>query len=341
MLAKRSSYADKFALLFICVFTLALICAPVKGKQISFNKKATDSGYQFSYQWLDINNNTQTMNFTLSNEALFQRFRELKPYQANFARKAIIRKIKKTVQQQPIPGVQVQFKQVNNDFTIEVLGTDSDKVNQAYQQLAQLEQQARQDYFNENYYQAFTNHDQQTGIKVDHVRIANGNVMDLKPLKPTILEKASIQNVREVTNFVLGFVQSIPYATLENRLTSSGAGFNPPLKVLWENQGDCDSKMTLTAALLRSLMPRIEMALIFIDQHAFIGIAIPANTGETSVEYQGINYLLAEPTGPMLLPLGKLAPESELAINQGRYVIETYHAPITVLSPENADSSSN
>lgn len=341
MLARRSPYATKYALLLISAVVLCVVCATVNARQISFTKKATETGYHFFYQWLDMNKNAQAMDFTLSNEALFQRFRELKPYQANFARKAIIRKIKKTIQQQPMPGVQVQFRQVNNDFTMQVLGTDSDKVNRAYQQLAQLEQQATTEYFKENYYQAFTNHDQQTGIKVDHARIARSNVMDLKPLKPTILEKASIQNIREVTNFVLGFVQSIPYSTLENRITSSGAGFNPPLKVLWENQGDCDSKMTLTASLLRSLMPRIEMALVFIDQHAFIGIAIPANADEISIEHQGIHYLLAEPTGPMLLPLGKLAAESELAINQGRYVIETFHAPITVLAPETSENPNN
>ncbi|MFT6206387.1 MAG: hypothetical protein ACJA0T_000284, partial [Colwellia sp.] len=39
-----------------------------------------------------------------------------------------------------------------------------------------------------------------------------------------------------------------------------------------------------------------------------------------------INYLLAEPTGPALYKLGNLAPESELAINQGRYVVEEFHS---------------
>ena len=149
---------------------------------------------------------------------------------------------------------------------------------------------------------------------------------DFKVLKPIILDKVSIENVRKVTDFVLSFVQSIPYSTLESRLTSSGAGFNPPAKLLWENQGDCDSKMTLTATILRALMPRIDMAMIYIDQHAFIGIAIPAEANEISIEYQGVNYLLAEPTGPALYKLGTLAPESELAINQERYVVEEFHS---------------
>ena len=73
-------------------------------------------------------------------------------------------------------------------------------------------------------------------------------------------------------------------------------------------------------------MPRIAMAMIYIDQHAFIGIAIPAKGNEVSIKYNNVNYLLAEPTGPALYPLGTLAPESELAINQDRYVVEEFHS---------------
>ncbi len=206
---------------------------------------------------------------------------------------------------------------------------------EAYQTLAQLENEVMQQYFEDNYYQTYTNHEQVSGIKVDHVSIANDSVLDLKPLKPLILDHVSIKNIRKVTNYVLGFVQSIPYNTLESRLTSSGAGFNPPLQVLWENQGDCDSKMTLTAALLRALMPRIDMALIYIDGHAFIGINIKGEPGEVTITHNNVKYLLAEPTGPAMLPLGTIAPESELAINQGHYTAQDYHE---VLSEQKAGS---
>ena len=135
----------------------------------------------------------------------------------------------------------------------------------------------------------------------------------------------SIKNIRRVSNYVLGFIQSIPYSALESRLTSSGLGFNPPAKVLWENQGDCDSKMTLVASILRALMPRLKMALIYIDKHAFIGLAIESRANEVSISFKETNYLLADPTGPALFPIGQLPPESELAITQGQYTIEEYH----------------
>ena len=250
----------------------------------------------------------------------------LKPYQGKFAQKSILRTVKKQLEQQPLIGAHVVFKQQQGKMVIQVKGLDDEKVATAYKKVKVIEQEVTKKYFKKNYYQLFTTHDQQAGIKVDHVNIAQDSVPDFKGLKPIILDKISIKNIRKVTNFVLGFVQSIPYSTLESRLTSSGAGFNPPAKLLWENQGDCDSKMALTATMLRTLMPRIDMAMIYIDQHAFIGIAIPAMADELSIEYQAVNYLLAEPTGPALYKLGSLAPASELAINQGRYVVEKFHS---------------
>jgi len=312
-------------LVLAVVLLLLFFTAKGQAEQLSFSKKAVEQGHSFHYQWLDYANVEQEISFILSQEGLFERFRNFKTYQHSYAQKTILRRIKKHMQKKPIAGVQIIYRQQHDKFSVEAKGLDRKKVADAYREIVKVEQQVTKKYFKETYYQAFTNHEQVNGIKVDHVSIANNSVIDLKPLKPIILDKVSIQNIRKASNYVLGFVQSIPYSTLESRLTSSGAGFNPPLRVLWENQGDCDSKMTLTAALLRALMPRIEMVLIYIDGHAFIGINIPAEAGEVTIEHQGIHYLLAEPTGPALLPLGKLAPESELAINQGHYSTQSYH----------------
>lgn len=296
----------------------------VKAKQISFSKRPLDNQYLFNYQWLDHDNKTQSMSFTLTKAALFERFRTLKVYQSEFAQKTIMRTIKKQLKEQPLKGAQVFFQHQDGEMVIQVKGLEDKNVALAYQKIKEIEQEALSKYFKRSYYQQFITHDQQAGVKVDHVSIANDSVDDLKILKPIILDKVAIENIRKITNYVLSFVQSIPYSTLESRITASGAGFNPPAKLLWENQGDCDSKMTLTATILRALMPRISMTMIYMDQHAFIGIAIPAEADEMIIEHQGITYLLGEPTGPALYRLGKLAPESELAIDQGRYVAEAF-----------------
>jgi len=314
----------KISKLMIC-FCL-LLTNSTYAKQLSFTKQANQQHYDFSYQWLDHQGLTQDIHFTLGKPALFERFRKLKTFKSEFAQKSILRALKRRLKNQPLDGANASFKLREQKISIEVKGQDQQKVALAYQKIQALEQQATDDYFKENFYHPFLDHNNQGAIKVNHGDVANSSVADLKSLKGIILEKVSIRNIRKVVNFVLGFVQNIPYATLESRVSSSGAGFNPPAKLLWENQGDCDSKMTLTATILRALMPRIDMAMIYIDQHAFIGIAIPALAGEVTVNHQGVEYVLAEPTGPALYPLGTVGPESEMAINQGHYVVEAYHS---------------
>lgn len=312
--------------LISALILILLQVTTVQAKQISFSKKESENYYTFSYQWTDHEKVRQSMHFNLTKPALFERFRSLKPYQSEFAQRTVLHQIKKQLKQQPLTGAQVVFMKQQGQIVIKINGQDDDKVTATYQKIESIKKEVTKEYFKKNYYQRFTTVDQQTGIKVDHVKIAQQSVADFKALKPIILKKVPIENIRKVTNFVLSFVQSIPYSTLESRLTSSGAGFISPAKLLWENQGDCDSKMTLTTTLLRALMPRIKLAMIYIDQHAFIGINMPAKANETSIQYQGVNYLLADPTGPALYSLGHLGPDSELAINQKRYVIEKFHA---------------
>jgi hypothetical protein len=319
---KNSAYPLLVTLLVTCFI------AKTQAQQLSYEKLAIEGGYQFEYQWLNHNDSKEDIAFTLRQAGLFDRFRYFKSYHSEYAQKTIIRRIKQQMQQNPIEGVQIAYGKADK-FSVQAYGQDKKKVADAYEQITLIQQKITQAYLKEIYYQEFTSHQQVTAIKVDHARIANDSVHDLKPLKPIILDVVSIQNPREVTNFVVSFVQSIPYNKLQSRLTSSGAGFNPPLKLLWENQGDCDSKMTLTAALLRALMPRIEMVFIYIEEHAFIGINIPAKPEEMTIRHDNITYLLADPTGPALLPVGIVGPESELAIVQGQYSIQRFHELLT------------
>lgn len=308
-----------------CVVLLLFFCSTVFAEQLHYSKNKKENVYQFNYQWLDFSGNEQHLSFDLPTEALFNRFRDFRAYRPKLAEKAILRAIRKEWNQQSIPGVVVKFPRNNTNDKIAISGRDQQKVEAAYQQLNKIEQQCRSTYFKENFYHTFTTHDHITAVKPNHVSIANVSVDDLKTIKPIILETVSIKNIRKVTNYVLAFVQSIPYSTLESRVSSSGAGFNTPLKVLWENQGDCDSKATLTVALLRALMPRIPMRLIFIEQHALIAIAIPEMADEVTIVEDGISFVLADPTGPALLPLGQLTTDTEQIILSGHYVSEAFY----------------
>ncbi|GLX79147.1 hypothetical protein tinsulaeT_24870 [Thalassotalea insulae] len=308
-------------ILLMLLFTITTTSA----KQSQFSKVLAGENYLFNYQWLDINQQQQTLSFSIPQKALFERYREFASYQPKLANEYISNALRKRLKKEPITGVQLLFKKEDEQLRIDINSKDPQLVKQAYQRIAKLKQSLTNDYLTKVYYQEFTTPNQIPAIKPDHARIALESVADFKTLKPVILEKFSVKNIRNVTNYILSFVQSIPYSPLASRMTSSGAGFNPPLKLLWENQGDCDSKVTLTASLLRTLMPRIKMALVFIDNHALIGINITPRGDEYTIEHQGLTYVLAEPTGPGLLTLGEIAPKSAQAIYSGYYTLEPFH----------------
>ena len=306
--------------------------------QLSFSKVEVGDNYRFNYQWLDQQGDTQKINFLLSKQAMFDRFRNFKTFKPGMAQFSVNNALQKKLRAEPIRGVMIDFKK-NSNNEISIRGRSNKAVNDAHAKINALKKILNREYLADNYYQQFVTHDQINAIKPDHARFANIASKDLKPVKPIILEKFSIQNIRKITSYILGFVQSIPYSTLESRVTASGAGFNPPLKLLWENQGDCDSKVTLTAAIFRTLMPRIKMILVFIDNHALIGIEAPVQADDQTINIDGISYVLAEPTGPRLFNLGEIAQESELAIGNGHYTTELFHAkakaPIkTEIKPE-------
>jgi hypothetical protein len=318
---------NNFLYIILCFSMPSLVFA----KQLSFSKIEKGDNYQFNYRWLDNQGNTQKIQFSLSKRGMFDRFRNFKTFKQDIAQFSINNALQKKLRTEPIEGVMIDFnKNSNNEITIK--GLDNQVINSAYAKINQLKQALSNKYLTDNYYQQFITHDQINAIKPDHTRFANITSIDFKPVKPIILEKFPIKNIRKITNYILGFVQSIPYSTLESRVTASGAGFNPPLKLLWENQGDCDSKVTLTAAIFRTLMPRIKMILVFIDNHALIGIKVPVEAEDQTINIDGISYVLAEPTGPRLLNLGAIAQASELAIGNGHYSAELFHTKTKSLS---------
>lgn len=308
--------------LFILIL-LYCVTYSATAKQLHFSKVEKGDFYQFNYQWEDHQKKLQSIAFSLEKSALFNKFRNFRTYKPKLAARQVSNKIIRHLNKNPITNIQINYDKKVGSITVK--GSDIALVNDTEEKILTLHSEFTQQYLQANWYHTFTTYDNIQAIKPDHVTFASLSADDLKPMKPLILETVSIQNIRKATDHVLAFVQNIPYSTLNSRVESSGSGFNPPLKLLWENQGDCDSKVTLTAAILRSLMPRIKMVLIFIDNHALIGIDVLARADEVTITLDGTTYLLAEPTGPALLPLGTLNQTSELAIIQGQYTAEKFH----------------
>ncbi len=291
-------------------------------KQTHFDKQPLNDGYVFTYQWQDIDDQSQSFSFAIDNASLFGRFRDFKTYKPEVAQKYIHRSILKRIRNEPLHNARVNFSKSKRSMTVH--SPDNTDLNAAKMTLHEWENLYLNEYLNQNYYHQFTNHEAVLGIKPNHVEIAAASVPFFKPFTDSILNIVEIKDVRKVSNFILGFVQSIPYSTLESRLSSSGAGYSVPTKVLWENQGDCDSKMALTAAIMRAVMPRIDLVFVYLDDHAMLGVGIEPKGNDNYIRVNGNVYVLADPTGPRLMNLGELSFETEQRIKSNLYTAETF-----------------
>ncbi|MGB0935901.1 MAG: hypothetical protein ACPGTQ_00515 [Colwellia sp.] len=324
----RTLYNSAYLLacLVFCFVGMLVASDVALAKQSKYSRKLNGEHYQFSYQWLDHRKQTQSLSFNVSAEQLSNSFRSFKTYKPTIANKVITRNVHKKLSQEDLVDVQVHYPSMVQPFdsTIKITGSDELKVQKAYKKLAKIQQQEVNRYYLKHFYRPHKDHFNNSGIKVDHARVAKATIKNVKPVSKLILEKVQIKDVRLVTNYILGFMQSIPYDTLESTSNSSGTGFNPPMRLLYENQGDCDSKMVLTVALLKAAMPGIKVVLIYIEQHVFIGINAIKMAGDKTVKHNNDLYVLADPTGPNVLPLGNIPTDLEIAIDQSAYVIEAY-----------------
>jgi len=312
-------------LVLISLFASSLfLFDKAQAEQINFSKRDLGDKIQFSYKWHDHLKREKSLKFSLAKKIVFNRFRKFRTFKNEFSNAYVHKAIQACLQEKPLANVQVKFVKEDGQTKINISGKNTINVNNAYQELSKLEKKYGDEFLAKSNYQHFVTYSGINAIKPNHVAIAEQSVHDLKIFKELVLDDVNVKNIRKVTNFVLGFVQSIPYEKLESRITSSGSGFNPPLTLLYQNKGDCDSKVTLTAAILRALMPRINMVIIYIDQHALFGIDLLTEGNDTTIVKDGVTYVLAEPTGPAIFALGKIAPFSKQAVLAGLFSAEKF-----------------
>lgn len=163
-----------------------------------------------------------------------------------------------------------------------------------------------QEYLEARYYTS--NHRRR--IQPDYGRIARENLPGIEPLARAWAQRHARPPSREALNQLLGFFQSIPYDTLESRNSTEGAGFATPVALLARNRGDCDTKSVAMATMVHALAPEVPIVMVLLAEHAFLGFAVETRQGDATLEFNGRTYVLAEPVGPALKPLGKIGKSS-------------------------------
>lgn len=303
--------------------TLAFISIhlPILAQQLSFNKFKQSKQIHFNYAWSDHQEQTQDIAFALP---LLQLNRQHhKKFIASIVQQYVYIELHKAARKINPKEARVQIQRRVQDIKIKVTSRSNKLLDRWQRSMDQSKENALDQYLQDNYYSYFRSHLGQKAIKPDHLRYISENEAALRPIAQAAYDKLPTNSeTRAYVNLVLSWIQSIPYNELENRLNSNGAGYLPPLSVVSNNQGDCDSKTVLMASLVRSLLPDTKLTMVYLPNHALLGIVLPFRRNEQTIDINGFDYLLMEPTGPAKFPLGNIAARSSTDIANNMYSLE-------------------
>jgi len=99
----------------------------------------------------------------------------------------------------------------------------------------------------------------------------------------------------EKVNFVIAFVQSLPY-TEDDVATPWNEYPKYPIETLFDRGGDCEDTSILVAALLDRLGYDVALLILLYENHAAVGVSIEGAYG-SYYPYEGKEYFYLETTG--------------------------------------------
>lgn len=297
------------------LISLLSLLFPLYGAAALQLQKNVDNGQlHFHYQWHQ-GGTSQQFQFSIPETVIKQHimgFRRYSPKLADtYMRQALMQ------QAAALPLVQIQFLPTSTAIHYQIKAPDDVTAQQGKQQLQVAMQLARERYLQQIYHTEWQFNPQGTAVIVDHRRIMQHSMADLMPIAEALQQKFPYTTTRELSQFLLDWIQRIPYQQLDNRSVSRGDGFSPPLHVVQQHQGDCDSKAVLMATLIRLLLPNVRLAMVYLPNHAVLAIGMQASGGDFQLMLEGNSYVLVDPTGPALQPVGQLSPRYRIYLQPG------------------------
>lgn len=299
----------KKALLLSLSFALS---APLDAAT-SVDRIDTETSTELRYSWPD-----EGLTFQLNKQDA-QHFRGVKRYSPQLAARHVRHQVLRNAAQIQQQGIQVKLSPANLPLSYQLNGPDPKKVEAAALQLQQIEQTAYRNYLHQGYFYLLKLPNNPPVVIPDHLRFLQLSLNDLKPVAAAFGTRYGQQNIREVASKLALWIQKIPYQDLSNRQASAGSGYSPPLQLLLEHRGDCDSKAVLFAGVMKLMFPRTQIRMVYFRDHAVIAMQIPTQKNEQFLEIDGEKLLLIDATGPAELPLGQLSESYQRAIQNRQF----------------------
>ncbi|MDO6692231.1 hypothetical protein Q4574_02990 [Aliiglaciecola sp. 3_MG-2023] len=306
----------------LCILMITGLVAPIHAKQLQFEKSSDETSYRFAYQWVDQGNQNKSLTFSIDKTVAQNQYKNQTVFKPEIAQRYVYVELMKQAQKIDPKEARVSIQQRGEQLEVSVASRHLEMLDKWKSLMSEKQQSAFDDYLHEHHYTRFTNHVGQEGVIPDHIRYIQESRSIVLPAAQAIyeqLEKGS--DTRGYVNLLLSWIQTIPYNELTNRVDSNGAGFFTPVEVLTNNKGDCDSKATLTASLMRSLLPDLSMAMVYLPNHALLAVNLGERPNEESINIRGAQHVLIEPTGPAVINIGEISDETARHVTNGNYTV--------------------
>ena len=296
---------------WILLALLILVPHPSSARQLAFERDEMTQHYRWQPPASVAEGKIQTLTLNLPKQSELRFYRAWRP---DAARRTLYTRLLQSARQQ-WPEVFFELHR-QEPWQIAIRTPDPKQLPEVQKWLVQEESTQLAALLAENFQREGKDALGQSGIQPDYNRIIDISSSELGDVAEALLQAAGGEQTppRDLLNYLLVFVQSIPYQQLQSDDGERGTGFLLPYQVLANNQGDCDSKVTLLASLWRYLKPEIPQVLLFVPNHALLGIALPARGQDETAPAAGRRWLLVEPTGPAELTAGQISAPSKLYI---------------------------
>jgi hypothetical protein len=302
-------------LLFLMGCVAALGAATVAhGQQMSY--KIQPKGYLMAYEftWADFYGRPQRLAFTLDRSNLRRAEQESAAFSLEDAMDYAFRKTQKAAQTS-VYGVQVDVSHGPDGLRYKGRGPTKQQIQREIDRLERISRDALNEYLAQRHY--VLDGDM---VETDYTKLARRNFIAMEPLASAVARQTRGQSDRQVMNYLLSFLQSIPYETFEakegDRVTNI---FNSPLRLLTQNKGDCDDKGLAFGLLVKLLYPNTKVGIVLVPGHAFVAVRVKAQPGDMVLTHNRSSWVVAEPVGPGYLPLGMISDSSQKLLAEGGY----------------------
>ncbi len=274
---------------------------------------------EFIYQL----NASSTLRFRLDNKLLNQ-YRGMRRYMPHMADQAVRHALLRKAAALQHNGVRIQFSPPNLPLQYSVQAAETGKAQQMMATLAAEQSKALNDYLAKGYYYLLDDPVKGKGVIPDHLLFMQDALGQLQPVADAFIANYGKNNIRQIAAQLTSWIQQIPYRDLDNRLESNGNGYAPPVQLIFDHSGDCDSKAVLWATVMRLIFPTLMIKIIYLPNHAVIAAQVPATETELVIDFADSSLLLIDPTGPAPLKLGQVGDEYQPALKSKQFSQRTF-----------------